>query len=409
MASILDPLMEEWLVAGRLRPQSQRAYRGHLASFAAWAQERGISLLGVQEHDLAQYSLDLRQRGLTGATVDAMFTPIRGFYKWLVLVGHLERNPATRTERFRTRGGKRDALTLQELRALVAAATDPTDRAVVLLTIVNGLGGDEIAGLTVADLCETGGDYHLKLPGDRTTPLPQLVHVPLLRAVGYRKRGPLLLNEWNNPLTNANIRRITRRAARNARISIPVSQVTLTASMRSVLVNEPISLAAVLQGIGFGTYTNLANRARNAPKAPQHIAHRMALLLRPDADSTDALLAHADSLSAHHGLPPAARVMVAGAAFERHLRELAVACGGIEPDHDKTSIMQLAGRLVAKRTIPERDNAACVPIAAARDWAAHGWFDMVTDDLADRVVAEMRRIVTDHPLVDPNYGRHSAD
>lgn len=181
-------------------------------------------------------------------------------------------------------------------------------------------------------------------------------------------------------------------------IDARVNMNLLQASMRDVLINEPISTVAVLQGTSFGIYNALAHRAQHAPPVPQHIAYRMALLLRPDADSTSALLDHADSLSAHHGLPPAARVAVAGAAFERHLRALAMATGAVPKDIRKTQIGFLSGQLLQAGVFTQADFRTCGVIADGRDLAAHGWFEDVTDAKADRIVADMRRIVGAHPL-----------
>ena len=48
--------------------------------------------------------------------------------------------------------------------------------------------------------------------------------------------------------------------------------------------------------------------------------------------------------------------------------------------------------MAVRRTLP------CGIIADARDLAAHGWFEKITDAKADRIVADMRRIVGSHPL-----------
>jgi site-specific recombinase XerC len=394
-----EPLIEVWLGSLRLADNTIRSYRSALMALHEWAMLQEKRLVDVDEDDLNRYGLHVGQLGLSDATCHTRFGVVRLFYKWLFEGGRITRNPAAR---FRTGSAPKsvltDVLAAADLRSLIGAATDDMERSILYLMLLNGLNASDISKLNISDLVQAEDGYHLRLPHGRSTPLPDILAEPLLRAVGEQKRGPLLRNRWGNRLTHNNVRHITQKIAKDANLGVDVVPQILLASMRDLLIHEPISFVSVLQALGAGANTNLKERVKIAPPAPQHVAFRLALLLRADATSTAAYLDYADTLSAHHALPAAARVTLAAAAFERHLRELAIRRCSVPADIPKTTLGFLAGRLKDDGMLSEAEFRICGTIATTRDWAAHGWFEKVTDTLADQAMANMRRIVCAHPL-----------
>lgn len=375
-----------------------RTYRGHIANFEAWLAQQELAVLDVSLDDLNRYSLHVHQQNLADVTMGARFITLRSFYRWAYQTGRSDHNPAAEfSPRYTKKDVSGDVLSLDDLRALVAAAGSAMDRAVLLLHIVLGLGPAEMIDARISDVINKDGAYYFRL-GAKLVPLPTLVADVVVELIGERRRGPLMTNRRGDQMDRASVRRIFVRCGNVARLGVTVNPKLVQASVRTILINEPISTVAVLQGLSFGAYNDLLARSRLQPPAPQHVAHRLALLLRPDADGTEALLDHADGLTNHHGLPQSARVMLAGAAFERHLRLLGIRQGALPPDTERTQIASLTGILIGAHVIKKTDEKLCVGIGTVRDWAAHGWFEKVTRDVGDRVVADIKRMVAAYPV-----------
>lgn len=399
MTSNVDPLVEIWLGSLRLSNNTVRTYAGGIGELARWAAPQGLPLAQVDEDDLHRYSLYAHQQGWSGTTVESRFGAVRNFYKWLFQTRRISVNPAAN---FRSRYGAKNTLTdvlgLKDLRTLLGAVKEARERSVLLLMLLYGLTADELGRLNVADFVRDDDGYRLRLPGGDTAPVPDLLAAELVAEIGDRKRGPLLFNRRGRRLTPTNVRLLAKEWAAAANLGVDVSPQIILASMRDVVINEPISMVSILQALGFGAVTNLKERAKLAAPSAQHLAVRMASLVRPDADSTAAYFDYADSLSTHHALPRAAGVALAGAAFERHLRELAIKAGAIPADIDKTTLGFLSGRLKDEGVLSEAEFKVCGTIGTTRDFAAHGWFEKVTDERADQAARDIRRIVADHPV-----------
>jgi site-specific recombinase XerD len=398
-AVALDPVIEAWLGGLRLADKTISTYRQHIGVFQEWLNSVDIPIHEVTEDDLARYSGWLYTTGVSVATMTLRFTSVRVLYAWLYKTRRIDRDPAVDFfPRTRHKHIRRDVLSLRDLRRLLSKATDPTSRAVLLLIMVNALGPDEILTIKITDVTTTDGLHTLRLHDGRHVPLPDLVAGPVFDVIGDRQRGQLLLNKWGSPMTAPNMRLLLRKAATEARLGVPLNFKLLIASVRVIAMTEQVSTVSLMQAFGFGTYRNLVDVARHLPEAPQHLAYRLATLLRPDADSTAALLDQADALAAHHGLPQSARVMVAGAAFERHLRLLAIRDKALPPDTERTQIGSLTGILIGAKVIKKTDEKICVHVGTVRDWAAHGWFEKVTEDVANTFMADLRRLVAAYPL-----------
>lgn len=394
-----DPLIEVWL--GSLAPRTVntvKTYRTGITAFYVWLSEQDKRLVDVFGDDLNRYGLHVSQQKYTASTEQARFGAVRNFYKWMHDGGRIDHNPA---HKFRTGTAPKMVLTnvlsLSDLRSLVLAVTGDRDRTILYLMLLCGLNAEAISRLDLSDLMQTANGFQIRLPGGRSTPLPDILAEPLVRATAGRRRGPLVLNERGHRLTHMNVRRLTAKWAKAANLGVDVVPQMLLASIRDLLVHEPVPLVAILQALGSGAKTNLAERCKIAPTATQHVSFRLALLLRPDATSAAAYFDHADALSSQHGVPTAARVILAASTFERHLRELAIARTVVPPSIRKTTLGFLSGALRDAGVLSEAEFKVCGVIATTRDWAAHGWYEKVNEASADQAVRDMRRLVAEHP------------
>lgn len=286
----------------------------------------------------------------------------------------------------------------RDLRHVVAVAEEPLERSLILSFTVLGMGPREIAAADLQHLSREDRPWSLRIPSrPAELPLPHLVEGPLAALIADRHRGPIFRSRAGTPLDRAAQIRVLNRLAKKAKLGYAINGRLLHASTRDLLANNPVPYAALQQGLTSGGAKELFERGKYLPRVKTHATFYAASLIRPDQDSTDALLDVADGLSQDERLPTAVRLLLAGAVFERHLRVLAIAADRLDSNVGQTTITSLAGQLRGAHVLSNEEVQACATVAEARDWAAHGWFELVTDELADRVIGLVQRITRDHP------------
>jgi site-specific recombinase XerD len=392
-----DPLVDAFLGSLALSRRTVELHRGDLRAFVSWARAQALTLDQMTADDLSRYIHALQQKGRKPATVVRHGYSLRNFYAWMETRGHVTSNPAQHLIKSVLPGGRTltETLTLEELRQVFAATTSPNDRAVLGLLAVNGLNTSAIAEARLRDLTESQAGWQLRLRNDVIAPLPPLVSDALLTAIGSRRQGPLLLNTWGKPLNGHAIRRIVQRSVAAAGLALDVAADTLTFTMRDIAIREA-TFVEVIQGLPTLGERTLTRRARMQPPPPQHLSFHVAALVTDQRDSTTAMLDQADALGnlpfVHFAVP----MMVAGAAFERHLRHLAVTCEAIGPTREG-DMMFYAGQLKRVGVITEAEVQLVPDLAKKRNDAAHGRFDGLSQEDVVRSLATIRRLVKSHP------------
>jgi len=133
------------LVASGASEKTVRAYRAALRSFADHV-GRGRPLRDLGERDYVSWLSMLRSSGaVSDSTIHYYSIFVRRFLKWAGAVGEVPAAPA--------RGGSlSNALTWEEVEALIAAARDLLDVVIVALAAESGLRAGEILSLTWGDV-----------------------------------------------------------------------------------------------------------------------------------------------------------------------------------------------------------------------------------------------------------------
>lgn len=72
-----------------------RAYRLDLLDFLRWAQRWGVDPLAASHRQLRRYLGELDQAGYARTTVNRRLSSLRGFFRWLNVMGLAEADPAT--------------------------------------------------------------------------------------------------------------------------------------------------------------------------------------------------------------------------------------------------------------------------------------------------------------------------
>jgi integrase len=390
-----EPVVDVWLgqMSGKVTPSTTKEYGGDLRHLCRWLKEHDTPLLAVTQDDLARFSRHLDIGPLSDATKHRRKGTIRLFFTWLYGEGRIELNPS---RIFDGRGmpihPKVEVMEVADLRAFIRAAVVPKDSVPVLLSTVMCLPVRDIVALNVQDLQVDEGEWRLRLSGRPLLRLPGLVSGPLEAIASGRKRGPLVLNAWGARVDRSSLSRVFDRIGKQAGLDYTVTSRLLQQSMRRLLGTNPVPMAAIEQSLGAGPARSIWLHLQDLPPMRSPLAFRAAGLVRPDSDSVDALLDVADGLSDNDLLPAAARVMLASAAFERHLRQVAIDAERLDPTERRTTISGLSGQLRGAGLLTNTQVQMCATIAEVRDGAAHGWWELVTDDLADRVLAFMRDI-----------------
>ncbi len=136
-----------------LRPATIDTYQRQLRYFLTFAHDAGIDNTGdVDVYLLRRYLAAGLQRGLSPASVRTAAQCLRAFLNWTVAEGMAAASPMARVKLPKLDAPNPDAFTVQEVQALLTAATTPRDRALVLFLLDTGARLGETAALTVGDV-----------------------------------------------------------------------------------------------------------------------------------------------------------------------------------------------------------------------------------------------------------------
>jgi site-specific recombinase XerD len=174
-----------------------------LRCYLAWCAERGLDPLAAQRPQLKLYIRWMQEiRRFKPSTVSRRFSVTAGFYRTCVLDGVLEHSPAEHVRRPPVPAESPTlGFTHLQFETLLTAAREsdnPCDFALVAMLGLLGLRIFEATGTDIADLGEEHGHRVLRVCGKGSKvvliPLPPAVGRAIDRAIGFRDRGPILLN-----------------------------------------------------------------------------------------------------------------------------------------------------------------------------------------------------------------------
>ncbi|MCK7637131.1 site-specific tyrosine recombinase XerD [Corynebacterium pygosceleis] len=286
-----DPraLAETWLdhlvVERGVSPNTESNYRRDLRRYLDWLTASGLEdLRDVRETDIERYLIHLRTadpdtgRGALAASSAARALVVaRGLHRFGVAEGELEIDVSSRVQPPSTGERLPEALTVDEVSALLEAVpcgehatpADLRDRALLELLYGTGARISEITSLLVDDAPRTTTDGSMTMlvltgKGDVQRMVP--VGEPAIRAVGdWLVRGrpalsrgrshALLLNRRGGPLSRQSAWRIIRDAAERAGIRSKISPHTLRHSYATHLLQGGANIRVVQELLGHASVT----------------------------------------------------------------------------------------------------------------------------------------------------------
>jgi len=187
----------------RFKGSSREHTESDLRCYLAWCAEHGLDPLAAQRPHLELYIRWMHEiRRFKPSTVSRRFSVAAGFYRTCALDGVIEHSPAEHVRR-PTVPAESPTLGFTHLQfeALLTAARESANRYDFALAAMLGLLGLRIFEATSADIADLGEEHGhrvLRVCGKSTkivlVRLPSAVGRAIDRAIGFRDRGPILLN-----------------------------------------------------------------------------------------------------------------------------------------------------------------------------------------------------------------------
>lgn len=140
-----------------LAANSIESYERDLGRLSAWAGKNSLELISLTRLDLREWLMDLSGQKLSESSKRRMVSSIRGFYKFLMIDGHLKASPAEDIAAPQKGFYLPKFLNKSEMEMLLAQPDVSTenglrDRAILELMYSSGLRVSEVVNIKVRDL-----------------------------------------------------------------------------------------------------------------------------------------------------------------------------------------------------------------------------------------------------------------
>jgi integrase/recombinase XerD len=187
-----------------LARNSWESYERDLNRLQIWAEKSNLDILNLTRTELREWQVSLAREGLSPTSIGRMISTARGFYKFLLLDGHLKKNPAEDLVAPQKGFYLPRFLTESEIELLfsipdVEIETGLRDRAILEVLYASGLRVSEAINLKVSDVDLDAGilNAHGKGSKERRVPLGrEAVHFlqkySAVRAKNDNLKNPLL-------------------------------------------------------------------------------------------------------------------------------------------------------------------------------------------------------------------------
>jgi integrase/recombinase XerD len=238
-----------------LAANSLESYRRDLAQLENWAAKLNKTIAELERQDLRAWIAELSRAGLAPASVARCVSAARGFYKFLLLDGHLKRDPAADLAAPQRSAHLPKFLTVEEIDRLFDAPDTTTDegvrdRALLEVMYATGMRVSEVCALQLASVDLDAGlvACHGKGSKERRVPLGKSAIAWLQKYLAVRARvlkqnkiyssKHLFLNERARPLTRQAVWSAIKRYAARAGCYADVSPHTLRHSFATHLLQR---------------------------------------------------------------------------------------------------------------------------------------------------------------------------
>lgn len=160
-----------------LAKNSLEAYERDLEKLSSWAQKNSFDLLALTRQDLREWLMDLSRTELSENSKRRLLSAVRGFYKFLIIEGHLEKSPAEDLvapqkglylPKFLNKADINLLLSVPD----VSSETGLRDKAILEVMYASGLRVSEVVTLRINDIDIDAGILTCKGKGSKTRRVP---------------------------------------------------------------------------------------------------------------------------------------------------------------------------------------------------------------------------------------------
>ncbi len=234
--------------------------------FIFYTERKNLTPYNIQPADIERFINYLYDLGLNERSQARILSGVKAFYKFLVISGAIDTNPATLIETPKFSKHLPQVLTVEEIDALINAVdmTKPEgqrNRAIIETLYSCGLRVSELIGLRISNLYFDEGFIKVTGKGnkERLVPIsPKAIYEIILYVqnfrnnlnIDYNYRDILFLNRRGKQLTRNMIFLIIKDAAKRAGINKNISPHTLRHSFATHLVEGGADLRSVQQMLG---------------------------------------------------------------------------------------------------------------------------------------------------------------
>ncbi|HVF44279.1 MAG TPA: site-specific tyrosine recombinase XerD [Pyrinomonadaceae bacterium] len=160
-----------------LAANSVESYRRDLARLKAWAEARGREPQGLDKSDVSEFVMSLSREGLSSRSVARSLSAARGFYRYLLLDGHIKVDPTAERNPPAWREKLPRFLSKEEVEQLLEApdTSNPEgvrDRAMIEVLYATGLRVSELVGLTKSSVDVDAGVLFCTGKGSKQRSVP---------------------------------------------------------------------------------------------------------------------------------------------------------------------------------------------------------------------------------------------
>ena len=205
-----------------------QSYARDIARLQTWAQENGKHVEALQRKDLREWIASMSRDGLAPSSVSRSVSAARGFYRFLMLDGHIKRHPAEDLHTPQGHSYLPRFLGEEEIETLLAAPDPSTDegirdRALLELTYATGVRVSELVGLQASDLdihaglvsCHGKGNKQRRVPVGKSAVHWLRQYLRVRKRLGSETR-PLLFLHHGRALTRQTAWSIIKKHAAKA-------------------------------------------------------------------------------------------------------------------------------------------------------------------------------------------------
>lgn len=245
-----------------LSKNSLEAYERDLGKLSAWATKNGFELLTLSRRDLREWLIDLGRTKLSENSKRRLISAMRGFYKFLMIDGHIKNNPAENLDSPQKGFYLPNFLNQAEIETLLAAPDVSTeiglrDRAIIELMYACGLRVSEAVNVKIGDIDLESGIITTTGKGSKTRRVPvgssAVEWVKTYLVLRRRKENVEIEHLFVTPLGRPLNRQIIHKSVKEYadKCGLPdVSPHTLRHSFATHLVQNSADIRSVQQMLG---------------------------------------------------------------------------------------------------------------------------------------------------------------